>query len=388
MRKIRLIGIVNIQWFDNPGAVWLAYSLQEVVKEIKPNEKVTIIDYAAGGGRTQQERGSEKIFSGIKKMGRAFFYVLPQNRRFRWKLIARHNKYEEFRMIYLDRTPRFTSVSSEVLKQEFSACIVGSDVVWKAEIAEETHSKVYFLQFANKGVRKIAYAASIGTDDINVLDGLKETYRKLISDFDFISMRENSSAQYVQQLTEKKVYNVLDPVFLNDADAYKKLIENKETVCEQKYIYVYMLTYNKELVSTAISVAKKNDYKVVYDLHTKEDLILRRIFKDCGIAAIDAGPLDFLALIANAELVLCDSFHGTAFSIILHKNFYTFGRKNNGIDISARMRNLLEQFSLMDRYCVDEMDIKDEPIDYATVELKLQDLRERSIQYLKEALLS
>lgn len=93
-----------------------------------------------------------------------------KNRKFGLGLKERHGRYEEFRKEYLNRTPRTTKTNSEIFKKDYSACVVGSDVVWKPEIAEEEHSKIYFLQFAGDNTKKIAYAASIGTDDMVVLD--------------------------------------------------------------------------------------------------------------------------------------------------------------------------------------------------------------------------
>jgi hypothetical protein len=58
-------------------------------------------------------------------------------------------------------------------------------------------------------------------------------------------------------------------------------------------------------------------------------------------------PPEFLGLIKNAEIVLTTSFHGTAFSILFHKNFVAAleapGRHND------RIENLLKTFGLEDR---------------------------------------
>ena len=263
--------------------------------------------------------------------------------------------------------------------------MVGSDVVWKPEIAEEEHSKIYFLQFAGDNTKKIAYAASIGTDDMVVLDGLKSLYRNLIADFNSISLREKTAAQYIGNLTDKKVYHVLDPVFLSDADTYVRLIKGVKTPCQQKYIYLYMLSYNENIVSLAMQLAQKNGYKIVYDLHTKENLVLKEIFKEYGLPSTAVGPLEFLALINGASVVLCDSFHGTAFSIIFHKDFYTFGNHNGGIDISTRMKNLLDMLALEKRYITDNT-ISIEPIDYADVDKRLDNYCKESIEFLKKSL--
>ena len=382
-----MIGLINIQWFDNPGAVWLAYSLQQTVKKLKPDEEVVIIDYAAGGSKTINLSPTNKVIKRMKsKVSNALFYLDANNRKFGLELKERHSRYEQFRKEYLNRTPRTTEISSEIFKNDYSACVVGSDVVWKPEIAEEEHSKIYFLQFAGDNTNKIAYAASIGTDDMVVLDGLKPLYKSLIADFNSISLREKTAVQYIGKLTEKKVYHVLDPVFLSDADAYVRLIKDVNTPCQQKYIYLYMLSYNEDIVSLALQLAQRNGYKIVYDLHTKENLVLKKKFKEYGVPSTAVGPLEFLAFINSASLILCDSFHGTAFSIILHKDFYTFGNHNGGIDISTRMKDLLEMLALEKRYVTDNSTISSEPIDYADVDKKLDNHRKESIEFLKRSL--
>lgn len=382
-----MIGLINIQWFDNPGAVWLAYSLQQTVRKLKPDEEVVIIDYAAGGSKTIDLSPANKVIKRIKrKVSNALFYLDAKNRKFGLELKERHGRYEEFRKEYLNRTPRTTKTNSEIFKKDYSACVVGSDVVWKPEIAEEEHSKIYFLQFAGDNTKKIAYAASIGTDDMVVLDRLKPLYRSLIADFNSISLREKTAVQYIGKLTDKKVSHVLDPVFLSDADAYVRLIKDVNIPCQQKYIYLYMLSYNEDIVTLALQLAQRNGYKIVYDLHTKENLVLKKEFKEYGVPSTAVGPLEFLALINSASVILCDSFHGTAFSIILHKDFYTFGNHNGGIDISARMKDLLEILALEKRYVTDNSTISSEPIDYADVDKKLDNYRKESIEFLKKSL--
>ena len=382
-----MIGLINIQWFDNPGAVWLAYSLQQTIKKLKPDEEVIIIDYAAGGSKIINLSLVSRIIKLMKsKASNVLFYLDANNREFGLELKKRHNKYEAFRKEYLIRTPRTTETSSEIFQKDYSACVVGSDVVWKPEIAEEIHSEIYFLKFAGGNTKKIAYAASIGTDDMAVLDGLKPLYRAHIANFDSISLREKTAAQYIGNLTDKKVYHVLDPVFLLDADEYIRLIKDIKTPCQQNYIYLYMLSYNENIVSLAIQLAKRNGYRIIYDLHTRENLVLKKKFQQYGLPTIAVGPLEFLGLINGASVVLCDSFHGTAFSIILHKEFYTFGNCNSGIDISTRMKDILELLRLEKRYVTDINTISSEPIDYDGVDKRLDNLRMESTGFLKKSL--
>ena len=104
---------------------------------------MVIIDYAAGGSKTIKLSLANRIIKQIKsKVYNTVFYLDVNNQKFGVELKIRHNKYEEFRKEYLNRTQRTTETSSEIFKKDYSACVVGSDVVWKPEIAEEEHSKI------------------------------------------------------------------------------------------------------------------------------------------------------------------------------------------------------------------------------------------------------
>lgn len=381
------IGIVNVQWFDNPGAVWLSYSLQESVKKIFPNADIEIIDYAVGGAKENQGL-FVKVLKKIKVFSdKIYHFFIIQDSVYKEQLIQRHKNYECFRRNYLQRTERFTDLNSDILPPKYDVCIVGSDVVWKPEIAESRHSKIYFLQFADADTKKISYAASIGTDDLKILNPLRDTYRDLIKNFDSISLREQTAVEYLETLSKVPVIQVLDPVFLLKKEEYESLLnETPPVMCKEKYLYLYMLSFSKEMVECSLKIAKINHLKIVYDLHTDQNLILKKYLGEHGIPSIDAGPLEFLNCIKNAELIISNSFHGTAFSIIFHKDFYTFGKKNAGVDISTRMVDLLEKLNLLDRYCKTSEVLVFKSIDYRAVDEKLMKLKKESIDFLEESL--
>ena len=102
-------------------------------------------------------------------------------------------------------------------------------------------------------------------------------------------------------------------------------------------------------------------------------------------------PCDFLSLIKYADYVVTDSFHGTAFSIIYHKKFFSIGKtdENNRIVRDSRICNILEQLQLEERFIsakeAETIDLATE-IDYTEVDRKRRGLREDSIQYLISAL--
>ena len=78
-------------------------------------------------------------------------------------------------------------------------------------------------------------------------------------------------------------------------------------------------------------IAEKENLKVVELRYNK------RLFSKGHIQILSAGIEDFLSLIYNARYVITNSFHGTLFSILLEKNFYTV--KINGVN--SRIENIL-----------------------------------------------
>lgn len=96
------------------------------------------------------------------------------------------------------------------------------------------------------------------------------------------------------------------------------------------------------------------------------------------------GPLEFLGLFKNAKYVVTNSFHGTAFSINLNKNFFLeILPENQGVN--SRLINILNLFDLKSRQIVDgKNDFIHEPIDYNKVNQKLNEERSKSIDFIRK----
>ena len=103
------------------------------------------------------------------------------------------------------------------------------------------------------------------------------------------------------------------------------------------------------------------------------------------------GPEQFVNLISNAAFVCTDSFHGTVFSILYHKTFFTFDRyKSTGGDsTNSRLNSILEICGLESRKRQSEEGVPADmlcEIDYSEVEKRISELRRESVDYLIEAL--
>lgn len=378
-----MVGIINVQWFDNPGAVWLAYALQQTVNNMGYENK--IIDYASGGGQEVKLSEIQKIVKAIEKVKNRILKLQVVNSKFIYiQLRQRHEKYQKFREQYLERTERFTDQDNKLL-YDFDAYIVGSDVVWKPSILLSKDEKVYFLSFLNENTDKIkiAFAASVGTADNNILKKYRVLYKEKVENFDYVSVREKQTADFLNSIMTKKAITLMDPVFLLDKKEYINLIGTKKV--KEKYIYFYMLELNEMAVEYAIYLSEKTGYKILYDLHTLDNMRLVKKLKKYGYPCVNDGPLEFLEKIQYSEYVVTNSFHGTAFSIIMQKEFYTFSCYNEGINVSLRMENLLKELNLYNRYNVIQ-NRKLEKINYDQINEKIGMKRKESIKFLQNAM--
>ena len=96
-------------------------------------------------------------------------------------------------------------------------------------------------------------------------------------------------------------------------------------------------------------------------------------------------PFGFIELIREASLIVTDSFHATAFSIIFNKEFYTIQRASRNI----RITNLYEILEIKDRFFKQDNyqdTLSMVTIQYDNVNRRIQNEREKSIQYLREIL--
>ena len=124
-------------------------------------------------------------------------------------------------------------------------------------------------------------------------------------------------------------------------------------------------------------IAEKENLKVVELRYNK------RLFSKGHIQILSAGIEDFLSLIYNARYVITNSFHGTIFSILFEKNFYTV--KINGVN--SRIENILNITELNNR-CIEnvsEINLK-EKIDFKNAKDKIEKEREHSQEFLQNVL--
>lgn len=267
---------------------------------------------------------------------------------------------------------------------QYSAVLVGSDQLWRPE---GYSTGFYNLMFVPDEVPKIAYATSFGVSQIP--ESKTKIAKQFLRRMDHISVRELRAAEMIKELIGRNVPTVVDPTLLFTGEEWNGILPQKKVVAD-KYIFCYLLGSNPQHRLWANELKKKTGYKIVTIPYLDEFVEGDTAFGDYQI--FDAGPAEFVNLIRNAEYICTDSFHGSVFSILNHKQFITFNRFSDESKNSrnSRIESLLKQTDLQSRRMtrigqkVDEVIMA--PIDYEQVEKNLTGMRDKSVNYLKKSL--
>ena len=215
--------------------------------------------------------------------------------------------------------------------------ICGSDQIWNTQ-TENGWDDSFFLSFVNHG-KRCSYAASMAISR-ELKKEEQERFQRMLKPFDRISVREKDAVNILQPLTHLDIHFVLDPVFLLTKEQWIQLADKREMdVSEEDYILVYPMGNGENVYKIAQQLSKDTGLPVYSISQT-----IRCTFTDKQFNGNT--PYQFLHLFQNAKYVVTNSFHGTAFSIIFRKNFWTCSVANT----SSRLTSLLQNLKIMNRF--------------------------------------
>ena len=256
------------------------------------------------------------------------------------------------------------------------AYISGSDQIWNTQnynLPDDV--KGYYLQYVPQGKIKLAYASSIGKDEFSAEE--KACVKEYLKDFKAISVREKSAVSMLDEIGVKDAVHVLDPTLLLTKEEWLEFLgEHKKE--KEPFIFVYNLNRNVHVKNFALKLAKEKGLKIINFSDTLD-------FMSGADNRIHNTVFDFLYYLANAEYIVTDSFHGTAFSVNLGKQFVSFAAPR----FNSRLLSILELFELQDRFLTEfdgTVDVIYKEIDREKVERKLQSERARCTDYLDKNL--
>lgn len=369
------VGIITFHGSHNHGSVLQAYATQKTIENLGFSNE--IINFRM----ESQKRYYSLFHKGYgKRLLAQDLLMLPLY----VKRLRRAEKFESFIGDFRLSGPEMESREQlQAIVDKYDVYLAGSDQIWSNRIPElvcasEDYTGVYFFDFANNNKPRVAYASSVGEITYDELAGKKALLKK----FNSISTREQYGVDLLKKIVEKDVELVVDPTFLLNKEEWGELAGTNRLI-EEPYVFLYTLHGLKHGLKWG---------KVLSAFHKKTGLRVVAVSPFFPIISpvihnvVDAGPLDFLNLIQNAELVFTDSFHGTAFSINMNKPFYSYVGKNTG---DNRKLGIMRQFGLEERALelLDEvLSISDYHLDYSKVCSGLEDKRQSSKKWLLDAL--
>lgn len=359
MKKILIITLAQ---GSNYGGMLQAYALQKSVKKLGFEVETTF-------SKGPAMRRFIKSLPGFK-------YAIKLIKRSPKKNTERTTKYTRD---FIARNIALTDMG-DALKAakggKYHAYITGSDQVWRSKYTYVPHN---LLSFAPKDKVKISYAGSFGRDDLDEYkSSLLSRSKKLASQMDALSVREDSGLNIVKRYWDIIASHHVDPTLLISRDEYDSLVNNSaaKTKKPEGRLFLYVLDSGDEkqlIARKATALLNMNTFTIIDgDENNGRPM----------------PPVEqWIRSFRDAEYVVTDSFHGMVFSIIFNKPFIAVGNKERGL---ARFTSLLGVLDLQHRLVTSEEDVTEEllneDIDWIAIQKKIKHEQKRSEEYLSRYL--
>lgn len=358
------IGILTFHRANNYGAQLQCYALCRALSNLGHNAEV--IDYRQPVIEKSYCKVGLKDFNPLRPVRFLKSLFLPQT----LTRNIRHCRFVSFRNKYINCSEKIFTPDNKVI-EEYDVIFIGSDQLWNSKWTNGLDD-YYWGNFRHPVNTVIAsYAVSIGKTDIDEEE--KEKIKQLLDNFDFLSVRENSLKSLINNLSNKDVKVTIDPTFLLSKEEWMKFVKPEK----KKYVLIYPLIHTEETISIGKQIAKENnmDYVIIdFQSHWKP-IKNHKQFED---------PATFLNLIANAEYVVTSSFHGTAFSVIFEKQFYSVVARGA---INTRISSLLNTLGLENRIIsIEDFPLTMESIVYNELNEEKSQLVNQSMNFIYEVI--
>lgn len=271
----------------------------------------------------------------------------------------------------------------ELRSQDYDVLIAGSDQVWRPKYNRSYGRKIEhaFFDFAKDwNVRRIAYAASFGTNTWEYNAEQTAVCSALAQKFAAISVREEYAVNLCKIHLRVSSTWVLDPTLLLCRKDYEELIRTGQPTHSPKgNLLCYILDETTEAKSLIQKVSKTKGllpFRANSHIENKDATIEEKI----------QPPVEqWLRNFQEAKFVVTDSFHACVFSIIFNKPFVVLGNIIRG---TSRYESLFNLLSLNNHLLFTTQDFdphKSYEIGKETY-LHLKNMQDKSLQFITESL--
>ena len=344
--------VTYCEW-SSYGSVLQALALQKTLSKNNIQNKII----KAEAKPSKKYKPQKLSLSSPKQIIKSFFDLCLLR-----KNAKRYKKCQNFidKTVDIEYFQNYENLSNNTPKA--NCFIAGSDQIWQPDYCNKT----FFLDFVKDGTKKISYAASMGKTIIS--QEKQNEFKRLINNFDSISVREFDNVDTIKQFTEKNIACHIDPTFLLSKEEWEGY--QKKYSIKKPYILVYALYWNKSLNLELKELAKKTGLPIVAVCSTLSKVAANKKIYDADVS-------EFLWLINNAHYVVTSSFHGVALSTIFNKQFAAVINPSLPSRITCLMENLGIPIIPISKLYEDDC-----KIDYDSINLNISKEKERSISYL------
>lgn len=364
------IGILTQPLLKNYGGILQAYALQQVLKKMG-NEAWLV----------QRCKRTHRFHKWLRNcIGNVLKFMLGRERA-QWVYRRSENNQCTNTQRFIDKyiVPKTSKIFStrgllqDYKKHGYDAYIVGSDQVWRPKYSPcQTDFYIGFLP-VKESVKRLAYAASFGTDKWEYSDELSRQCKDLLRYFDGFSVREESAISLCRNyLGRNDVLQVLDPTLLLEKEDYEQLIGAKHIEQKNKKFFCYVLDDNSAFENLRQNVSNRLNMECLTITFTGDGPI--------------PGPISWLQAFMESDFVLTDSFHGCVFSIIFNHPFVVIGNEERG---QSRFISLLQMFGLTSRLVSSNnmekiIAVMNEPIDWDKINARKLELKNISLEFIRK----
>ena len=364
------IGILTLPLHTNYGGILQAYALQTVLERM--GHQVVVFDTPRKGWYIPLWKMpliyGKRMFKRYLLGDKSCIVFREKKEKNEYPIICQHTRLFIDKYIHLKSIDNLCNLNSK----DFDCIVVGSDQIWRPLYYVDIENA--FLKFAeNWDIKRIAYAASFGTDKWEYTPEQTEECRRLVRLFNQVSVRESAGVEMCRKHFGIKAQLVLDPTMLLEADDYLSLLKDKSHKDSGLLLsYVLDETDEKKEIISAIANEKglkvskiganENNYKVSLEKRIKP--------------SVEQWIHGFYA----ADFVVTDSFHACVFSILFKKQFIVIGNEKRGV---SRLKSLLSMFGLESRLVIcKKRTFAMLPIKYDIVYKLLNIKRKESVEFL------
>lgn len=351
---MKKVAILTYPLHSNFGSIMQNYAMQSYLRRLGYNPYTFYIE----------SDNKTSLINIVKQTIHDIYFVLKGKkgyRAFRYRPTDAQKQYMdqhtwEFIHANIQLTEKLDKITDlyKIDVKPYDAFIVGSDQVWRSAYLDNI--TCYYFDFLPDEKKRMSYAASFGVDYLDYSRCDKNKCAELIKKFDIVTVREFEGIDICRDCFGIEAIKVIDPVFLLTKEDYS-ILANKGSnlVNGEPFLFSYILDWTEEKRRIINKISKKKNLVIVDLLPEKFHLV-----GPSKLSSLVFPPIyDIIRAFRDASYIVTDSFHGTAFSIIMNRPMSVFLNDSRG---NSRLYSILKTFNLKNRiisndeFCDDSID--------------------------------